>query len=735
MALSKSAALNLVKQFRIQELQALLDYAHLSHSGHKRDLQERVKKYIMLSYSPQVVLKIQQINLNRISSTKEVIQTSRQQQQMFNKSQQQNQRININSQCYSSSSPQILPTHCSFTSSSTYPNEIEFLPLPFYDKIKTIICSNINVEQMNLSPIRFTLNAEEIEQLHPSSISHTPSEMRLFLRFCVTNSFDQQIDVLPPYLYAACNGQSAIQQTVTKTMGQQAHHPTFPSDITDLIIAKPNTINIIDLMWMQSPTNMQLKNLPKSYTLAIHLMKKVPLNALYENILKREPYVFQNPFQTRQQTNDSDIELDEEDVICTTTCKVSLLCPITQTIMQMPSKSIHCSHLTCFDLKNFLIMNEKRMTWNCPLCKKACPYETLAVDKRLENIIKSVPMNCSTVEMDPSRHQNGDDYMIPHFNYIIDTIKQERFDAIMPNTKREKNDINYFEILDHSTTSSPRKTTNSNNTNNFPAESNVIDQVIVLSSDDEEEKTNQNEVNNNYIQQNGNSELDDAVEYTRADSNEPFEMHNNNNNNNNPLAALNSHRDSNSSHVSIFPSEENCGSWEQLPPSQQQTSSSMSQVLLSTVVQRNKMISQKESIASTKKNPSRKYSPSSSSRSSSSSPVSSASSTSSSDDPSFRFNGSVQSPLLSSRQLPKRKARIISTSTSSSSTRNDSSSETNTKHKRLKISRKKSPSSISTISSSSSTSSSRRNYKKRRLQKNVSQKSTQEEPEIIVLSD
>ncbi|CAF0844078.1 unnamed protein product [Didymodactylos carnosus] len=724
MALTKNAALNLIKQFRIQELQALLDYAHLSHSGHKRDLTERAKKYITTCYSPQVALKIQEINLNRTRSTKESIQTLKQRQQTFtNTNKQQNQGMNKNNEHYSPLSPPVLPTHLSFTPSS---NVTEFLPLPSYDKIKTIKCFNINVDRANFLPFRFEINTDEIEQLYSSSTSHTSSEIRLFLRFCVTSSSAQQIDVLPPYLYVSCNGQSAIQQTVTKTVGQQAHHPTFPSDITDLIIAKPNAVNIIDLMWIQSPMNMQLKNLPKSYTLTIDLMKKVPLLALYENIIKREPYVFHNPFQ-QQQTNDSDIELDEEDMICTTTCKVSLLCPITQTIIQMPSKSINCSHLNCFDLKNFLRMNEKRVIWNCPLCKKACPYDTLVVDKHLENILKSVPMNCSTVEIDPTKHQNSTDSTTPHFNYIIDTVKQEKFDVVMPNTKGEKHDIDYFEILDHSISSSTK--TPDNNYNNFPMKTNAIHEVIILSSDDEEEENNQNEVNNNYFQQNKTNELDDTVEYTCADSDQLYVV---NDHGNSPVS-IDNRRDSNSSHVSILPLDENCGSWEPISSTQQQTTSPMN--ALSNIIPRNKSNSSK-STTSSKKKSLRKCSPSSStSLSSNCSTVSPASSSSNSDDPSLRFNGSIQSQSSSFRRLPKRKARVISTSTSSSSIEDDSTSETTTKHKRLKTRREKSSSSLTSTSSSSSISNHQCNYRKRNLKKKVLRKSTDEEPEIIVLSD
>lgn len=39
-----------------------------------------------------------------------------------------------------------------------------------------------------------------------------------------------------------------------------------------------------------------------------------------------------------------------------------------------------CLHLQCFDASLFLQMNERKPTWNCPVCDKAALYETLVID-------------------------------------------------------------------------------------------------------------------------------------------------------------------------------------------------------------------------------------------------------------------------------------------------------------------------------------------------------------------
>jgi E3 SUMO-protein ligase PIAS1 len=103
----------------------------------------------------------------------------------------------------------------------------------------------------------------------------------------------------------------------------------------------------------------------------------------------------------------------------TTRHRVSLICPITQSLIAVPAKSSYCSHLTCFDLKAFLQMNERRLQWTCPICKKSASFESLRVDECLQKILCNVPPNCSTVEIDSSTD----------YQYILDSVKQEKVET------------------------------------------------------------------------------------------------------------------------------------------------------------------------------------------------------------------------------------------------------------------------------------------------------------------
>ena len=48
--------------------------------------------------------------------------------------------------------------------------------------------------------------------------------------------------------------------------------------------------------------------------------------------------------------------------------------------MQLPSRAGTCTHLQCFDATTFLMMNEKKATWMCPVCDKPAPFHKLIID-------------------------------------------------------------------------------------------------------------------------------------------------------------------------------------------------------------------------------------------------------------------------------------------------------------------------------------------------------------------
>ncbi|CAF0778115.1 unnamed protein product [Adineta steineri] len=385
---SKTSALEAIKNYRVTELQALLDHANLSRQGHKRDLLQRCKTLIASSYNPQIANKIQQINNTRTHSSS------------------RSNHVSSSSSSSSRAHPIVLPKTPPIEV-LPQPNLIQFTNLPFFDKIRTIGCVNMPVDWHTFSPMQFILNETDLGLIRDNSA-------KIFLRMAPTIVSERHNDILPPYLFVQCNNQQVINNNLSRQVGSQAHSILFPTDITDKVILKKNTNNTLSFLWVQSPTTMSFKNLPKSYTLAIHLVHYVPINTIFDLVLKREPFI-----NKTDNDNDSDIEIEDLGLM-TTRQRVSLICPITQSLIGVPAKSAYCSHLTCFDLKAFLQMNERRLQWTCPLCKKSASFESLRIDQRLQSILSNVPANCSTVEIDSSS---------VGCQYIFDTVKQEKIDV------------------------------------------------------------------------------------------------------------------------------------------------------------------------------------------------------------------------------------------------------------------------------------------------------------------
>ena len=78
------------------------------------------------------------------------------------------------------------------------PNHIQYANLPFFEKMRTIECSNMPIDWQTFSPVRFTLNETDLELIRKNSA-------RVFLRIAPTVLNERHNDVLPPFIFIQCN--------------------------------------------------------------------------------------------------------------------------------------------------------------------------------------------------------------------------------------------------------------------------------------------------------------------------------------------------------------------------------------------------------------------------------------------------------------------------------------------------------------------------------------------------
>lgn len=68
---------------------------------------------------------------------------------------------------------------------------------------------------------------------------------------------------------------------------------------------------------------------------------------------------------------------------------MTLLDPISRTRVSTPSRATTCKHIQCFDLTNYLLINEKNANWQCVVCSKTANFEDLIVDSYMKQILNS----------------------------------------------------------------------------------------------------------------------------------------------------------------------------------------------------------------------------------------------------------------------------------------------------------------------------------------------------------
>lgn len=117
----------------------------------------------------------------------------------------------------------------------------------------------------------------------------------------------------------------------------------------------------------------------KSFLMFISHMEKISVESLLENVPHQSLVQVQDWWKFRLAGVDDEVSVSTE--------TISLRDSYTLGRIQIPARSRFCNHPTCFDLKNFLMMNQMRPTWHCPLCDAKADYGDLFVDDYMTDIL------------------------------------------------------------------------------------------------------------------------------------------------------------------------------------------------------------------------------------------------------------------------------------------------------------------------------------------------------------
>ena len=91
---------------------------------------------------------------------------------------------------------------------------------------------------------------------------------------------------------------------------------------------------------------------------------------------------------------------NDPDVVATSQV-LSLKCPLSYTRLRNPCRSTQCSHIQCFDATSYLQLQEQGPQWVCPICSKPAPFELLAVDEYVRDILENTSESQDQVTIEP----------------------------------------------------------------------------------------------------------------------------------------------------------------------------------------------------------------------------------------------------------------------------------------------------------------------------------------------
>ncbi|XP_003739939.1 uncharacterized protein LOC100899911 [Galendromus occidentalis] len=122
----------------------------------------------------------------------------------------------------------------------------------------------------------------------------------------------------------------------------------------------------------------------------IFLSRRVSTATLIRSVLAADPLSRDTVEERRKRMRDEGVESEI----------VSLKCPCLGTRIVTPARFEACKHLECFDLHNFLAMEEKRPKGRCPICNKLIEFRRLGVCEFTADIIAS-NKSCESYRITP----------------------------------------------------------------------------------------------------------------------------------------------------------------------------------------------------------------------------------------------------------------------------------------------------------------------------------------------
>jgi len=378
-------AKSMVLAFRMNELQTLMVYAGRSKTGKKTDLQNRAIELVRLN-SPDINSKIRELS-NQMYKSLGTAPSVNPYSSSFSDSSTTTSpsRTSTYTNPYHDPIPNEPPSSNHHLVYPTYP-DVTLKDLPFYKIEDSLLkpCSlqpngNARFQEQNFT---FHLTPQQATDISHSSYRDENGRIdyrkQIQMRFSLLETSCEQEDNFPSSITVKANGRLCPlpNPIPTNKPGAEPKRPPKPINITSLCKLSATAANYVNVTWAVE--------VGRGYTVSVYLVDRLSYLDLLERLKNKQQ---RHPDYTRalikEKLNDKDAE------IATTSCKVSLACPLGKMRMKIPCRASTCDHLQCFDASLYLQMNEKKPKWKCPVCNKAALNETLLIDGFFMELIVS----------------------------------------------------------------------------------------------------------------------------------------------------------------------------------------------------------------------------------------------------------------------------------------------------------------------------------------------------------
>ncbi|XP_058802189.1 E3 SUMO-protein ligase PIAS3 isoform X2 [Phymastichus coffea] len=265
--------------------------------------------------------------------------------------------------------------------------DVKFKKLPFFDMLGELLKPSSLMPQGTMriqeNTFIFHLTPQQATDISSSRDCRQGSKMdytvQVQMRFCLQETSCEQEDYFPPNINLKVNGKMCPlpNPIPTNKPGVEPKRPPRPVNISPLVKLSPTVGNQVTVSWSA--------DYGRRYAVAVYLVRKLSSSELLSRMKNRG---VKHSDYTRGLIKEK-LNEDADSEIATTSLRVSLACPLGKMRMSTPCRASTCSHLQCFDASLFLQMNERKPTWNCPVCDKAALYDNLTIDGYFQEVLNS----------------------------------------------------------------------------------------------------------------------------------------------------------------------------------------------------------------------------------------------------------------------------------------------------------------------------------------------------------